>query len=134
MPDVYDEIFEYASKYIKSNLKHSPRVLKEVSETTKLPTVIIEQINDHLYDENLDKSDQRFDLIYEINIYAEDKGTTRKHAIVDELKRLVNNVFDEHYGMNRRANTKAPNADLTVEKRYLRYEAKIDENKKIYRR
>ena len=108
MPDVYDEIFEYASKYIKSNSKYSPRVLKEVSETTKLPTVIIEQISDTLDNENLDKSDQRFNLIYEINIYAEDKGTTRKHIIVDELRRLVNDVFDEHYGMNRRANTKAP--------------------------
>lgn len=131
---MYDEIFQYASNYIKSNSKHSPRILKEVSETTKLPTVIIEQISDTLDNENLDKSDQRFNLVYEINIYAEDKGTTRKHTIVDELRKLVNNVFDEHYGMNRRANTKAPNADLSVEKRYLRYEAKIDENKKIYRR
>ena len=36
--------------------------------------------------------------------------------------------------MNRRANIKAPNADLSVEKRYLRYESKINENKIIYRR
>lgn len=134
MPDVYDEIFQYASNYIKTNSKYSPRVLKEVSETMKLPTVIIEQIEDPLYDENLDKSGQKFNLVYEINIYAEDQGTVKKHIIVDELKKLVNDVFDEYYGMNRRANTKAPNADLTVEKRYLRYEAKIDEKKIIYRR
>lgn len=134
MPDVYEEIFEYASKYIKANSKYSPRVLKEVSETTKLPTVIIEQIEDSLNNENLDKTGQLFNLVYEINIYAEDKGTIRKHIIVDELKKLVNDVFDEHYGMNRRANIKAPNADLSVEKRYLRYESKINENKIIYRR
>ena len=46
----------------------------------------------------------------------------------------MNEVFDDHYGMYRRACIPTPNADRNVDKLYMRYNALIDEDKVIYRR
>ena len=71
MPDVYNGIFKDAQKYIKANSKYNPFIYKDTpQEQNKFPLVIIKQIDDPLYDENLDKTDQRFDLVYEIEIYT----------------------------------------------------------------
>lgn len=48
--------------------------------------------------------------------------------------KLINDVFDEHYGMNRKANEEAPNVDTDVYRWYMRFEGKLDESKRIYRR
>lgn len=135
MPEVYDEIFEYAQKYIKDNSKYSPKVLKTPPQETKVfPLVVISELDNTLEDENLTKGDQKFKLEYEIEIYAIDKGSLSKQIIIQELKKLVNDVFDNHYGMYRRACNPTPNADRNVDKLYMRYNALIDENKVIYRR
>ena len=134
MPDVYDEIFKYAQKYIKENSKYSPKVLKDTPPDKNFPLIIIKQIRDDLYVENLDKTDQRFNIGYEIEIYSTNKGNIAKQVITSELIKLVNDVFDEHYGMNRKANRDVPNADMDVYRWSMRYETKIDESKRIYRR
>lgn len=134
MPNVYDEIFQYAKKYIKEQSKYSPTVLKSTPPSKKFPLILIKQTKDNLYSENLDKTDQRFNLSYEIEIYSMDKGTIAKQIITDELVGLINDVFDEHYGMNRRFNKEVPNADADVFRWVMRYAGKIDENKRIYRR
>ena len=51
-------------------------------------------------------------------------------VIVKEIR----DVFDEHYGMNRKSNKQLDNADTDVYRWYMLYEAKVDENKRIYRR
>lgn len=135
MPDVYNGIFQDAKKYIQSNSQYKPIVSKDTpQESNKFPLVIIKQIDDPLYDENLDKTDQRFNLVFEIEIYTIDKDNIAKQVITEELKKLVNDIFDIKYGFTRKANNPAPNIDLNVDKRYMRYEGKIDENNIIYRR
>ena len=135
MPDVYDEIFDYAEKHIKEKSKYSPKVLVTPPEETKaFPLVVISQVDDTLEDENLTKGDQKYKIEYEIEIYAIDKGNIHKEDIIKELKELVNEVFDDHYGMYRRDCIPTPNADRNVNKLYMRYNALIDENKVIYRR
>lgn len=134
MPNVYDEIFEYAQTYIKENSKYSPTILKDTPPNQKFPLVVIKQIRDDLDNENLDKTDQKFNLAYEINIYSINKGNIVRQVISNELKQLVNDVFDEHYGMRRVSNKEALNADVDVFRWYMQYRAKIDENKRIYRR
>lgn len=112
-----------------------PVVVKDTpQEKNKFPLVIIKQIDDPLYDENLDKTDQRFRIVFEIEIYTIDKEEIAKQVITEELKKLVNDIFDIKYGFTRKANNPAPNIDLNVDKRYMRYEGKIDENNIIYRR
>lgn len=134
MPDVYDEMFKYAQTYIKEKSKHSPTISKDTPPNKKFPLIIIRQIRDEIYDENLDKTDQRFYLGYEIEIFSMDVGNKPKQLIAKELEKLINDVFDEHYGMDRKMNRQAPNVDDNVYRWNMRYEAKIDESKKIYRR
>ncbi len=134
MPNVYDEIFKYTKEYLKEKSQYSPTVLKNTPPSIKFPLVIIKQTDDNLYSENLNKTDQKFDLEYEIEIYTMNKEKTAKEVISDELKGLINDVFDGHYGMRRANNKEAPNVDTDVFRWYMRFEAKIDENKRIYRR
>ena len=135
MPDVYDEIYENARKHITEKSKYSPYVLSTPPQETKVfPLVVIREINNTLENENLDKTDQKHKIEYDIEIYAIDKGSISKQVIVQELKGLVNEVFDNHYGMLRRACIPTPNADRNVNRLYMRYSALIDENKIIYRR
>ena len=135
MPDVYDEIFNYAENYIKENSVYSPKVLPSApQEVNTFPLVTIQETDNPLVDEDLTKGDQQYQIEYEIEIYAIDKGNVPKQIIIQELKKLVNDVFDEHYGMNRRACIPKPNADRDVDRLYMRYNAIIDENKTIYRR
>ena len=134
MPEVYDQIFQYAKQYIKEKSKYSPKVLKNTQYDKKIPFISIKEIRDDLYDENLDKTDQRFNIGYEIKIYTINKGRTAKEEIAEELKNLVNDVFDTHYGLRRTFNKEIPNVDLNVFRWGMRFEGKIDENKIIYRR
>lgn len=135
MPNVYDGIFQDAKRTIREQSVYSPIVVKTTPQSmNKFPLVIIKQTDDPLYDENLDKTDQRFNLVYEIEIYSIDKNNTVKEIITEELKNIVNEIFDIKYGFTRKANNPVPNIDLNVDRRYMRYEAKIDENNKIYRR
>lgn len=134
MPEVYDEIYKYAKIYLTENSKYSPKVLKDTPPDNKFPLVIIKEIRDSLYSENLNKTDQRFNIGYEIEIFTMNQSNISKQTIANELKVLLNNVFDEHYGMNRTFNKQVPNVDTDVYRWNMRFEAKIDENKRIYRR
>ena len=134
MPDVYDEMFKYLKKYLSENSSYSPKVLKDTPPSKYFPLVIMKEVQDDLYSENMDKTDQRFNIGYEIEIFTMDKDNIAKQTIADEIKKLINDVFDEHYGMNRKTNKQLDNADTDVYRWYMLYEAKIDENKNIYRR
>ena len=134
LPNIYDEIFNYAKKYIQDKSKYSPSILKSTPPNQKFPLVLIKQIADDIYDENLDKTDQRFNIAYEIEIYTVNEGNIAKQSIANELMNLINDVFDEHYGMDRKMNTEAPNIDNDVYRWQMRFEAKLDERKIIYRR
>lgn len=134
MPNVYDEMFKYAKTYITEKSKYSPKILKDTPPDKKFPLILIKQIRDDLYSENLDKTDQRFYIGYEIEIYTMNIDKTSKQTIANELMQLLNDVFDEHYGMNRKLNKELPNADTNIYRWCMRFEAKIDENKRIYRR
>lgn len=134
MPDVYDEMFKYAKDYMKEKSIYSPTILKDTPPNKKFPLITIKSVRDDLYGENLDKTDQRFYIGYEIEIYSINQESIAKQTIASELMKLLNDVFDEHYGMNRKINKEAPNVDADVYRWHMEFEAKIDENKIIYRR
>lgn len=134
MPNVYDEMFKYAKTYITEKSKYSPKILKDTPPDKKFPLILIKPTRDDLYSENLDKTDQRFYIGYEIEIYTMNIDETSKQTIADELVQLLNDIFDEHYGMDRKLNKELPNADANIYRWGMRFEAKIDENKRIYRR
>lgn len=134
MENVYNEIFKYARQYIKENSKYSPTILKDTPPDKKFPLIIIKEINPLLQDETLKKGEQKFKIVYEIEIFTMNNGNIAKQTITKELKELLINVFFEYYGMNIKANKQIPNIDSNLDRWYLKFEAIIDENKKIYRR
>ena len=135
MPDIYDEIFNYAKEYIETNSSYKPIVLEDTPQQEGIfPLVIVKHYDDNLVDENLDKTDQRFKINYEIEIYSIDTEEIPKQEIRKELIKLVNDVFDEHYGFTRKGNDNIPNIDLNVDRQQMKYSGKLDEKNIIYRR
>lgn len=106
----------------------------EPSTDKNFPLVIIEEADTPLNDETLSKTEKKYELIYEITIYAIDKDDTVKEEIINELKRLVCNFFENDIGFTITFNQKVPNIDLNVGRQLIRVEAIIDEDNKIYRR
>jgi len=139
-PNVSEEMRKYAEKYIIEKSQYSPTILPDTPQDKIFPLIIISSIRNDLYDENLDSTDQRFYIGYEVEIYAmnkiqEDNGEIiAKQTITNELSQLVYDVFFEHYGMNVKEDHQIPNVDTDVHRWHMKFEAKIDENKKIYRR
>lgn len=135
MPDIYDEIFNYAKEYIETNSSYKPIVLEDTPQQEGIfPLIIVKHYDDNLVDENLDKTDQRFKINYEIEIYSIDTEEIPKQEIRKELIKLVNDVFDEHYGFTRKGNDNIPNIDLNVDRQQMKYYGKLDEKNIIYRR
>lgn len=135
MPDIYDEIFNYAKEYIETNSSYKPIVLEDTPQQEGIfPLVIVKHYDDNLVDENLDKTDQRFKINYEIEIYSIDTEEMPKQEIRKELIKLVNDVFDEYYGFTRKGNDNIPNIDLNVDRQQMKYSGKLDEKNIIYRR
>ena len=135
--DVYDEIYARAREYIKEKSKYNPKILKSSPQAfNSFPLIIITETENNLINssETLRYNEGKYNLTYEIEIYAKDIDEVSKKEILDELKKLVNDVFDEYYKFARRTCKTAPNADIDIGKIFMRYTAVIDENKKIYRR
>lgn len=135
MVNIYNDIFQYAKEYITTNSIYEPYVLKATPEESKVfPLVIIRQINDYLRDETLKKTEKQNSLSYEIEIFAQDT-TVNRQTIVEELVKLVNDVFEDDIGFRRVQATPIPNIDLSVERFYMEYEGIFDEkSNKIFRK
>lgn len=86
----------------------------------------------------MDKKEQKFKIVYEVEIYtinmSSNSNIIAKEKITKELTKLVNDVLDEHFGLNRKECLNIPNIDENVDRQHLRYEAIIDENNNIFRR
>ena len=95
--------------------------------------VIIPKCQILLLNETLDKGEQEFKLIFEIEIYSTDKTvgtkTIARQTIIYELQSLVYQVFSEYYGMKLKQDKNIPNIDTNVDREYLRFEATINEKK-----
>lgn len=85
-----------------------------------------------MYEECLDKKDQKFKITYEVDIYtvSMNNGSSiiAKEIITKELIKLVNDVLDNYFGFNRRESLNLPNIDENVDRQHLRYEAIVSEN------
>ena len=135
MTNIYNNIFQYAKEYITTNSIYEPYVLKATPEESKVfPLVIITQRNDYLKDETLKKTEKQNVLSYEIEIFARDTSVNRQ-TIVEELVKLVNDVFEDDIGFRRTQASPVPNIDLSVDRFVLEYEGVFDEkSNKIFRK
>ena len=103
------------------------------------PIIIIEETEDTLVDETLSLGEQKLNITYEIEIYAMDKVLNNekvaRQVIIDELKKIVNNFFENEIGFLRVSSKPKANIDLDVGRHYMRFSGVYDTSKnKIYRR
>ena len=137
-PKIYDNIFEYAKKYIEKNSIYSPKVSKTAPTESKIfPLVVIPECKIIIADETLKYGEQKYNLIFDIEIYATDKTIEKKRiarqTIISELQQLIYDVFEEHYKMLGEEPQPRPNADLNVAREEIKFTAKV-KNNIIYRR
>lgn len=137
-PNIYESIFQYAKKYIKEKSIYSPEVFKNApTESDIFPLVIIPQCKVVLDDETLKYGERKYEVIFEIEIYATDKtvGTKKvsRQTIIQELEKLVYEVFEEHYVLLGEEPQIKPNADTNVAREGIKFTGKI-KNNIIYRR
>ena len=81
--------------------------------------------------------ERKYEVIFEIEIYATDKTIenkkTSRQTIIQELEKLVYDVFEEHYGLLGEKPEIRPNADINVARESIKFTGKI-KNNIIYRR
>lgn len=137
-PNIYESIFQYAKKYIKEKSIYSPEVFKNApTESDIFPLIIIPQCKVVLEEETLKYGERKYEVIFEIEIYTTDKtvGTKKvsRQTIIQELEKLVYEVFEEHYVLLGEEPQIKPNADTNVARESIKFTGKI-KNNIIYRR
>ena len=137
-PNIYNNMFQYAKKYIKQKSIYSPEVFKNApTESDIFPLVIIPECKIILDDETLKYGETRYQVIFEIELYSTDKTIENKKVsrttIIQELEKLVYDVFEEHYKLLGREPQIVPNADTNIARETIKFTGKI-KNNIIYRR
>ena len=137
-PNIYENIFQYAKQYIKQKSIYSPEVFKNApTESNIFPLVIIPECKIILDEETLKYGERRYEIIFEIEFYATDKSINNKKVsrttIIQELEKLVYDVFEEHYGLLGEEPEVKPNADTNIARESIKFTGKI-KNNIIYRR
>lgn len=137
-PNVYDSIFQYAKQYIKQKSIYSPEIFKTApTESNVFPLVIIPQCKIVLDDETLKYGEPKYQIIFDIEIYTIDKsvGTKKvsRNTIINELEKIVYEIFEEHYKLLGKKPRLIPNADTNVAREEISFTG-IIKNNIIYRR
>lgn len=135
-----DYVYDKISKYVKDNYnKFNVNIFDSPPEKENdiFPEIIITSIKDQLKSEDLNKKQPRYELAYEINIYAIDMNEDsdgRKQEITRDIASLVDYVMSEMIGFKRTARKNLPEIITQVDRIFLRYECIFDEEeKRIYR-
>ena len=137
-PNIYDSMFQYAKQYIKQKSAYNPEVFKNApTESDIFPLVIIQECKVILDDETLKYGESKYQVIFEIEIYATDKSIGNKRisrsTIIQELEKLVYDIFEEHYKLLGGEPKAIPNADINIARETIKFTGKI-KNNIIYRR
>lgn len=107
------------------------------TESDIFPLVIIPRCKIILDEETLKYGERRYEIIFNIEIYVTDKSIGNKKVsrttIIQELEKLVYDVFEEHYKLLGKEPEARPNADINVAREEISFTGKI-KNNIIYRR
>lgn len=137
-PNIYNNIFQYVKQYIQQKSTYDTEVLKNApTESDIFPLVIIPKCKIVLDDETLKYGETEYQVIFETELYAIDKtvGTKKvsRNTIIQELEKLIYEVFEEHYKLLGGEPQWNPNADTNIAREKIRFTGKI-KNNIIYRR
>lgn len=110
--------------------EYLPKVVKVVRNQKNLPIVEFSRLDGSLFNETLDKQEQMFDVTYEVNIYGQNKVydgvEVSVDTILDSIESDVYNYLVDEVGLDLVNSYPRPNADLTIDRRYMRFNGKYD--------
>ena len=135
MIDRYNEIYQNYKKYITTNSEYSPIVVKDyVGTSTKFPVITLQLSNFVDTDYATLELAETYQQVYlTINIYTKDKTISDEkiasQVINDELTNLTINFFNS-IRMKRTLCTHTPNADTSITRRTIQYQALISTYRK----
>lgn len=136
LANIYQQVFDTAKEYVSAQSQYAPLITQRIPEQSgRFPVITIVQTMDRLYDETLKKTEQKVLLVFEVNVFAQDTEEKNALEIIDELKGLVDEVFNEQFGMTRETDEPMDNLDRYVRRQYMRYTCILNmDDKRIYRR
>lgn len=128
--DLYDEIFDYLSAYIKKDDTYNCIITKQsLQESNKFPLIVFTENQNSLYRADTTFRETLSSVYYEVNIYTKDKsvGGKKKYAmeIAKELSQQVDYVLGNKYKLSRTYCSPTPNIDNTIYRITMRYEGII---------
>lgn len=126
---VLDELYDEFDAIIKSNknLYYNAKVFKQPPNTPIIPNIQIKSIG-YPHDENLSKEEEKWNLMIEMNIYAQDTGEHKKRVIARELQEKAYDFYCNTKGFKCNFNNSVFNLDANVERLQLRFRATYDLN------
>ena len=135
--NIIDYIFPLIKNHVVANQVYNTKILKTTpQDMTKLPLIVVEEIDDFLVDRTLSYTQEKFKKVIEVNIYATDipqaNSTVAKQQVADRLKILVDDVLGTQCHMTRISCSETPNADYNIFRYTMRYRCLVDKDYNIY--
>ena len=127
--DVANEIYTK----LKTDITDAPVLFSYPTEKPEFPCIIFEEISNKTDTDSVDSAGEQVnEIVMEINIFT--TGET-KRTLANSLRNQVDTIMSDYYNCNRGYSEATVNyLDDSIYRYILRYDFKIDKNKKIYRR
>lgn len=127
--DIYNEVFTK----LKTELSPVATLSAYNEDDPVIPCVVFEEMSNDTVLETVDTSGEfHNELSFEVNIFT---TTSEKTTKSKELRKIVDSVLSDYYGMNRDYSGSIPAfLDNNLYRYTLRYSCKVDKNYKLYRR
>lgn len=139
MNSAYEVIFDRYKKYIEENSIYKPRVVKYNTSTSPyFPLITCPLSDETIAFKSTKKIEKIENIFFTIDIYAKDivKGSKKiaSQMVVDELKQLTYQFFEDGLNMNRTLSRPTPNLDTSILKHTIHYDCAINNRGNITRR
>lgn len=133
---VFQEMFnECKTRQANATLNpYGGKCFVEPPITSTFPSIVITLMGTRLKGETLTKTEKKYGITVEVNIYTQDASTVNHRDIANQLSDFINDIFDIKYGLTLENRQPTPNIDMNVYRINARYSGVYDMNtKKIYR-
>ena len=121
--ELFQQYFVGLQTYI--NAQHGSILTTDASLHDSLPIVEIKPMMYGLDDETLDKSEKKFRITYQIDIYAKDiQGTNVDDVLFDLSEKVITYFLNE--GFNITSDLRVPNMDVQIRRKNIRVSGLYD--------
>jgi len=127
------DIFNEVLTKIKTDISTATVISEYPDVAPSFPCIVVEELSNISDATTIDSGGEQYNQItFNIDIFD---NSTSKRTTVRNLMKSVDAILCDYYGMNRMSSGQVPNfMDANIYRYNLRYDFKIDDTKKIYRR